>query len=111
MTHSGGAFVEIIFHSHGAAITESTRQHATRLVTKLAARVRRPVEAVIRVERDGPDRLVEIVLSAPRSRALVGKGRGRSTGPALAEAAANLGAQLEHTKRKRRPRPRAGAGA
>jgi hypothetical protein len=91
--------VEIIFHAHHAVISERMRARAERVVGKLAARLPRAVDAIVRVEQDGPDRRVEIVLHAPRRRPLIGSGRGRTTGPALAEAAANLSAQFSHTRR------------
>jgi ribosome-associated translation inhibitor RaiA len=100
--------VEIVFHAHGAVLAETTRLRARGIVAKLAARVRRPVNAIVWVQRDGPFREVEIVLHAPRRRSLVGQGRGRTFGPALTQAADNLGAQLARAKRKRRPSARAG---
>jgi hypothetical protein len=51
---------------------------------------------------------VEIVLHAPRRRPLVGTGHGRTAGPALSEAAANVASQIGKAKRKRRVKPRAG---
>lgn len=94
--------MEIIFHAHHAVISDRMRLRAERLVAKLAARAPRAMDAIVRVEQDGPDRRVEIVLHAPRRRPLVGSGRGRTTGPALAAAAAKVAAQFGRAKRKRR---------
>ena len=98
--------MEITFHAHNAPIAAATRQRAERIVGKLARRVRRPVDAVVRVDPDGPLRRVEIVLHAPRHNPIVGQGRGRSVGPALAEAAANVSVQIARLK----PHRRAAAG-
>jgi ribosome-associated translation inhibitor RaiA len=94
--------VEITFHAHNAPIAAATRLRAERIVGKLALRVRRPVDAVVRIDPDGPLRRVEIVLRAPRHNPIVGRGTGRSVGPALAEAAANISVQLAKLKPHRR---------
>ena len=94
--------MDITIHARQAPITVATREHAERIVAKLARRVRRPVDAVVRVDPDGPLRRVEIVLHAPRHNPIVGQGRGRSVGPALAEAAASISAQLDRLKPRRR---------
>jgi len=100
--------VEITIHAHRAPIAAATRLRAERVVAKLASRVRRPVDATVRIDPDGPLRKVEIVLHAARRSPIVGAGRGRSVGPALAEAAANLAAQLDRLKPDRK---RAGGSA
>lgn len=100
--------MDITFHAHRAVITTSVRLRARQLVTSLAEKVRRPVDATVRVEPDGPGRRVEIVLHAPRRRPLVGTGHGRTAGPALSEAAANVASQIGKAKRKRRVKPKAG---
>lgn len=92
----------ISFHSHNAPITQSTRLRAERIVARLAKRFRREVDATVRVEPDGPLRRVEIVLYAPRNRPIVGEGRGRTVGPALADAAAAIAVQLGRLKPHRR---------
>ena len=96
--------MQIIFHSHNAVISDAMKHRAEQLVAKLAERARRTVDAVVRFERDGPVRRVEILLHAPRCRALVAEGRARTYGPALAEAAQRLQAQLAHVKRTRKAR-------
>ena len=103
--------MEIIFHSHRAAVSDNMRLRAERAVRKLGARVKRPVDAVVRFEQDGPTRRVEIVLHAPGKRSLVSEGAGRHFGPALADAAARLQARLGRLKRTPRARARDAARA
>lgn len=99
--------MEIIFQAHHASVSPRLRERAERAVRKAALRVRRAVDAVIRFEGDGPDRRVEIVLRAPRHRAIVAEGRDASFGPALSTAVARLEAQARQEKRPRRaPSPR-----
>ena len=95
--------MEIIFRSHNAAVSPRIRAHAEAAVQRVGERLRRIVDAVIRFERDGPERRVEIVLHAPRGRRLAASGRAERFGPALAMALARLGAQA---RGRRRP-PRA----
>jgi ribosome-associated translation inhibitor RaiA len=103
--------VEIIFHGHHAVMSDHMRSRAERVVRKLASRLSRPVDAIVRFERDGPTRRIELVLHAPRGRRLVAEGYGRTYGPALGEAAARLQAQLNHVKRTPKSRARALARA
>ena len=103
--------MEIIFHAHRAVISDNMRARAERLVRKLASRVKRPVDAVVRFEQDGPTRRVEIVLHASGKRSLVAEGSSRYFGPALAGAGARIEARLGHLKRTPRARGRAVARA
>ena len=99
--------MEIIFHAHHAVISDHMRQRAERLIRKLAGRLSRPVDAVVRFEQDNPVRRVEIVLHAPRCRRLVAEGSARNYGPALSQAAARMEAQLKRVKRTPKARARA----
>lgn len=94
--------MDIIFQAHHAAVSPQLRERAERSVRKAARGVRRAVDAVIRFEGDGPDRRVEIVVHAPRHKALVAEGRDSRFGPALATAIARLEAQARQEKRTRR---------
>jgi ribosome-associated translation inhibitor RaiA len=94
--------MEIIFHAHHAAISPRLRQRADTSIRKIIARLGRAVDAVVRVEEDGPTRRVELVLYAARGRRLVAHGEGRAFGPALTVALGRLGAQVAHAKRARR---------
>ena len=98
--------MEIIFHAHHAVISDHMRQRAERLVRKLAGRLRRPVDAIVRFEQDSPVRRVEIVLHAARRKSLVAEGSARNYGPALSQAATRMEAQLKRIKRTPKARAR-----
>ncbi|HEV8233813.1 MAG TPA: HPF/RaiA family ribosome-associated protein [Gemmatimonadaceae bacterium] len=93
--------MEIIFHAHHADISPRLQQRADASLRKIVARLGRAVDAVVRVEEDGPTRRVELVLHAPRGRRLVARGEGRYFGPALTVALGKLGAQIGRAKRGR----------
>jgi ribosome-associated translation inhibitor RaiA len=105
--------MEIVFHTHHALVTDRMRRRAEEAVRKVARRARRPVDAVIRFQLDGPSRCVELVLHTSSGKRYVASSEARYFGPALAEAARRLTMQLDHTKRtpKARGRRRARAGA
>jgi ribosome-associated translation inhibitor RaiA len=98
--------VEILFQSHHAQVSDRMRERARVAVTKLGARLARAVNAVVRFEEDGPTRRVEIVLHAPRRRAVVAEGTARFFGPALAFAIERLDAQTQKVKRTPKARSR-----
>jgi len=98
--------VEILFQSHHAEVSERIRERARIAVTRLGARLARAVNAVIRFEADGPTRRVEIVLHAPRRRAMVAEGSARFFGPALTYALTRLDAQTRQLKRTPKSRSR-----
>lgn len=100
--------MDIIFQAHRAVISDLMRSRAERHVRKLATLLKRPVDAVVRFESDGRQRRVEILLHAPRRRALSAEARHRTYGPALNAAAERLQTQI--LKRKRPPRARGAAG-
>lgn len=91
--------MEVIFHAHHAEISERMRQRARRAVEKVAARLDRAVDAIIRFEQDGPAKRVEVVLHAPRHRQLVAVAEDRFFGNALAEVVARLQRQIASVKR------------
>jgi ribosome-associated translation inhibitor RaiA len=90
--------VEIVFQSHRAIVSDRMRAKARQAVEKLANRMRRAVDAVVRFEQDGALRRVEIVLHAPRQRNLVASGEARFFGPALSEAVDRLEEQARQVK-------------
>ena len=98
--------MEILFQSHHAQVSDRMRERARVAVTKLGARLARAVNAVVRFEEDGPTRRVEIVLHAPRRRAVVAEGTARFFGPALAFAIERLDAQTQKVKRTPKARSR-----
>jgi hypothetical protein len=71
------------------------RRRAEAAVRKIARRLGRTVDAIIRFEQDGPVKRVEIVLHAPRQRNLIARGEGRYFGPAFAGAMDRLIAQIQ----------------
>jgi ribosome-associated translation inhibitor RaiA len=99
--------MEIIFHSHHAVISERMRLRAERAVRKVAKKLDRVVDSVVRFERDGPTSRVEILLHAPGRRDLIAEGRARYYGPALAEAVHRLESQAVSRKRTPKARGRA----
>lgn len=98
--------MEILFQSHHAQVSDHMRERARAAVARLGRRLIRVVNAVVRFEVDGPTRRVEIVLHAPRRRAMVAEGRARFFGPALAHAIERLEAQARQLKRTPKTRGR-----
>ena len=99
--------MDITVQAHQVEISGILRSRAERVIRRLASLVHRPVDAVVRFEQDGNARKVEIVLRAPRRRALVAAARHRNLGPALGEAARRVESQILRHKRPasaRRPR-------
>ena len=97
--------MEIIFQSHHATVSQHMRDRAERGVRKIAARLARAVDAVVRFEADGPTRRVEIVLHAPRHRDVRAEGAAPRFASALAIALDRLDAQTRDPKRPRRTNP------
>lgn len=100
--------MEIILHAHRAVISDNMRLRAERVARKLGARVKRPVDAIVRFENDGPTRRVEIVLHVSGKRSIVTEGSARHYGPALAEAATRMETRLGRVKRTPKARARVG---
>lgn len=98
--------MEILFQSHHAQVSERLRERARASVMRLGARLARAANAVVRFEEDGPTRRVEIVLHAPRRKAMVAEGSARFFGPALTYAIDRLDAQTRQLKRTPKARSR-----
>lgn len=98
--------MEIVFHSHHAAVSDHLRRMAQRGLDRIERRLTRVVSAIVRFEQDGRLRRVEIVLHAPRNRQLIGEGNGRYFGPALAAALQHVARQTNHVKRPPKQRAR-----
>lgn len=90
--------MDIIFHSHHAAVSEHMRRRAKRLVERAALRIPRIVEAIVRFEEDGPTRRVTVTLRAPKHHDVMGGAEGRHFGPALVSAIARVQAQAGKEK-------------
>ena len=93
--------MEIIFHAHHAAISPHLQHRAETALRRVVVRLGRAVDAIVRVEQDGPTRRVELVLHAPRGRRLVARGEDRFFGPALTVALGRLNAQIARSKTAR----------
>jgi ribosome-associated translation inhibitor RaiA len=93
--------MEIIYHGHHAAISPRLRQRADASLRRIVKRLGRAVDAIVRVEEDGPTRRVELVLHAPRARRLVASGEARFFGPALTVALGKLSAQVARSRTTR----------
>lgn len=100
--------MEIVLHSHHAAVSDRLRARAEQGLTRLGRRVPGVVDGRLRFEQDGSTRVVELTLHAPGRRHLVAKARGRHWGPAIAEALAQLEQQIGSAKRTRKEQGRDG---
>jgi hypothetical protein len=94
-----GSRMQIVFHAHHAELSETAQQRASATLRKLAERLRRVVDATVRVATDGPLARVEVTLRGPRREPLVGR-RHRTPPGTRAHAGARP------TRRTRRARPR-----
>ncbi len=99
--------MEIILHAHHAEVTESLREQAEAAIRRIASRMHRVVNAIIRFIGDGHTRRVEIVLNGTRSRALFAQADARDFAPALATAMHRLESQVARirTQQLRRNAP------
>jgi hypothetical protein len=97
--------VELVFSHRGIALTESMLKKAERAVLKAAERIPRATGATVRFAEDGPERVVEIIFTAPRGTRLVASAAGRYWGPALTAALGKLVRQA--SKERRTPQRRA----
>ena len=99
--------MEIILHAHHADVTESLRAQAESAIRRIASRLHRVVNAIIRFIGDGPTRRVEIVLNGTRSRAIFAHADASEFAPALAAAMHRLESQVARvrTRQLRRNAP------
>lgn len=98
--------MEIILHVHHANVTDTMRTRAERAVRKLATRVTRAVDAVVRFEYDGGTCRVELELRSARHAPLVAEGSAAHFGPALTRAIDRLDREVRdvHAKAVRQRR-------
>lgn len=100
--------MEIILHAHNADVPASLREQAEAAIRRIANRLHRVANAIIRFIGDGPTRRVEIVLQSTRTGSLFAQADAREFAPALATAVQRLESQVARarTQRTRRsPRP------
>ena len=91
--------MEFIFHDHHATVSDSVRERAKAGALKLAPRLGRTVDAVIRFEADGPLCRAEIILHAPHHKEVVAKSAARSYYTAVIGALGKLERQLHVVQR------------
>ncbi len=95
--------MEIILHAHHAEVPDTLRAEAEAAVRRIAIRLHRVVDAIVRFVGDGQTRRVEIVLRGAQHRDLFAQADARAFAPALAAAVQRLEAQIARTRRSRRP--------
>ena len=93
--------MEIILHAHHAEVTESLREQAEAAIRRIASRLHRVANAIVRFVGDGPTRRVEIVLRGARSRELFARADAREFAPALATAVHRLESQVARARARR----------
>lgn len=91
--------MELVFSHRGVALTQSMLKKAEKAVLKAAERLPRLTGATVRFDADGPERRVEIVVTAPRGTRLVAAAAGRYWGPALNAALIKLVRQASKERR------------
>ncbi|MBX3175486.1 MAG: hypothetical protein KF709_13810 [Gemmatimonadaceae bacterium] len=91
--------MDVVIHSHHASVSEHMRKRALRAVQRVATRLPRAVEAILRFEEDGPTKRVTVTLRAPRHHDLMGRADGKFFGPALVAALARVTTQINREKR------------
>lgn len=94
--------MEIILHAHHAEIPVSLREQAETAIRRIATRLRRVANAIIRFVGDGQTRRVEIVLNGTRSGSIFAQADARDFAPALATAVQRLETQVARAQRTRR---------
>lgn len=100
--------MEIILHAHHAEVTDSLRAQAETAIRRIATRLHRVANAIVRFVGDGATRRVEIVLHGTRRRSLFAQADAKAFAPALATAVQRLESQVARlrSQRLRRYAPR-----
>ncbi len=93
--------MEIILHAHHAEVTDSLRAQAEAAMHRIASRVKRVANAIVRFVGDGSTRRVEIVLNGTRTRSLFAQADAREFAPALAIAVHRLESQVARVRSQR----------
>ena len=88
--------MEIILHAHHAEVTESLREQAEAAVIRLAKRLHRVANAIVRFVGDGDTRRVEIVLQRARARELFVHADARAFAPARTPGRSGVGPLSRH---------------
>jgi len=93
--------MEIILHAHHAEVTDSLRAHAEAAIRRIATRIHRVANAIVRFIGDGTTRRVEIVLHGTRTRSLFAQADAHDFAPALATAVHRLESQVARVRSQR----------
>ena len=93
--------MEIILHAHHAEVSDSLREQAEAAIRRIAIRIGRVANAIIRFVGDGHTRRVEIVLHGTRTRPLFAQADAREFAPALATAVHRLESQVARVRSRR----------
>ncbi len=99
--------MEIILHAHHAEVSDTLRAQAEKAIRRIAARLNKAANAIVRFVGDGQTRRVEIVLRGSRHRELFAVADARAFAPALSTAVQRLESQVARVRRSRRS-PREG---
>lgn len=92
--------MDIVIHSHHANVSEHMRKRAIRQVQRVAERIPRVVDAIIRFEEDNGTKRVTLTLRAPRHHDIMGRAEGKFFGPAITLALGRVMAQVNREKRE-----------
>lgn len=98
--------MEIVFQNHDAPVSDNMRRRAEQALRKVARRASRVVDGVIRFQRDGATRRVELTMHTGNGRRYVASANARYFGSALSDAARKLATQVDHSKRTHKARVR-----
>jgi ribosomal subunit interface protein len=85
-------------------IPDALRERALAVIERLGNIARRPIEATVVFDADGPDRTTELRLHLARGEVLIAKGQGEDHRTALDRAEEKLRRQLEKASQPRRSR-------
>jgi ribosome-associated translation inhibitor RaiA len=94
--------MEIILHAHHAEVTETLRTQAESAIRRIASRLSRVANAIVRFVGDGPTRRVEIVLRGTPHKEYFAHADARAFAPALSVAVQRLESQVTRMRRSRR---------
>ncbi len=86
-------------------IPDALRERALTVVERLGNIARRPMEATVVFDADGPNRTAELRLHVARGEVLVAKGEGEDHRTALDRAEEKMRRQVEKVGQPRRSRP------
>jgi ribosome-associated translation inhibitor RaiA len=101
-----GSSVQVVFQLHNAEVDGAVQARAAQAVEKLAGRLRRAVDATVRIAGGGPRQRVEITLRSPRRPPLVAEGSDFRLDAALRAALDGLEAQVARVRASRARRVR-----